>query len=251
MREREQAEAAHQESLLLRKEAEELHREMAELRAGARQKARDEARRIIEKARRESAAVLDELKNLKLADPNAANQLKRRLLNLQDELSGGNEVTDLSDGPKPEKLQMGMRVLLAVSNSEATLLSLPDAKGEVQVQAGIVKLRVPVDELRFAPERERKKETIVRSQTGAGERSVKSECDVRGMALDEAIAAVDSYLDNATLAGLNEVYIIHGKGTGTLRSGLRTYLNRHPHISGQRAGRYGEGEAGVTVVTLR
>ena len=91
----------------------------------------------------------------------------------------------------------------------------------------------------------------MRTATQAASRSVKSECDVRGMALDEAIAAVDQYLDAATLAGLHEVFIIHGKGTGTLRSGLRVHLNRHPIIASQRAGKYGEGEAGVTVVTLK
>jgi len=69
--------------------------------------------------------------------------------------------------------------------------------------------------------------------------------------LDEAMAAVDSYLDSAVMAGLNEVFIIHGKGTGILRSGLRDHLRRHPHIASQRAGKYGEGEAGVTVVSLK
>jgi DNA mismatch repair protein MutS2 len=123
------------------------------------------------------------------------------------------------------------------------------------VQAGMVRLRVPVDQLRpvskAAAKASVKPKTIVHAVTGSAERSVKSEVDVRGLALDEAMAAVDSYLDNAVLAGLNEVFIIHGKGTGTLRSGLKTHLHRHPHIAEQRAGRYGEGEAGVTVVRLK
>ncbi len=249
-REREEAEAARLESERLRKEAEELHREMAELRSSAREKAREEARRIVEKARRESAAVLEELKNVKLQDPNAVNSLRRRLSGLQDELAGGQDAGAANDALKTEELQPGMRVLLAVNNTEATLLTLPDARGEVQVQAGIIKLRVPADGLYRAKGERKAKQTTVHSVTQAAERSVKMECDVRGMALDEAMAAVDNYLDSATLAGLHEVYIIHGKGTGALRSGLRAYLSRHPHVKGQRPGRYGEGEAGVTVITL-
>ena len=250
-REREQAEAAHQESLRLKAEAQELHREMAALREGARAKARDEARRIIEKAKRESAGILDELKSLKAADPNAVNKLRRRMRDLQGELTGGIEYDDGTEEINPDSITVGMEVLLAVNNSPATVLSLPDAKGEVQVQAGIIKMRVPVSQLRPAQQQQAAPRTVVRTATQAAQRSVKSECDVRGMALDEAIAVVDQYLDAATLAGLHEVFIIHGKGTGTLRAGLRTHLKKHPFIAGQRAGKYGEGEAGVTVVTLK
>lgn len=250
-KEREQAEEAHRESLRFKAEAQELHREMAALREGARAKARDEARRIVEKARRESAAVLDELKNLKSADPHAINQLRNRMRNLQDELSSGLNTDSSMNELTPNDITVGMNVLLAVNNAAATVLSLPDAKGEVQVQAGVIKMRVPVDQLRPAAQEKPKKQTYVRSSTQAAERTVRMECDVRGMALDEAVDAVDTYLDSATLAGLHEVFIIHGKGTGTLRAGLRSHLNRHSLISAQRPGKYGEGEAGVTVVTLK
>jgi len=250
-RERQQAEAAHQESLRLKAEAQELHKEMAQLREGARAKARDEARRIIEKAKRESAAVLDELKSLKLADPNAVNKLRRRMRDLQEENSGGLQIDEFDDELRADQISVGMDVILAVNNSPATVLSLPDAKGEVQVQAGIIKMRVPIEQLKPAAQQKQAPKAVVRTSTQTSQRSVKSECDVRGMALDEAIAAVDQYLDGATLAGLHEVYIIHGKGTGTLRAGLRAHLNKHPFIAGQRTGKYGEGEAGVTVVTLK
>ena len=250
-REREQAEAAHQESLRLKREVQELHREMAALREGARAKARDEAKRIVEKARRESAAVLEELKNLKAADPNAINELRRRMRALGDEFSGGLDSGATGDELSAQDIQVNMQVLLAVNNAPATVLSLPDAKDEVQVQAGILKMRVPVNQLRPASQQRAQKHIVVRANTGAGERSVKMEYDVRGMALDEAMAAVDNYLDSATLAGLHEVFIIHGKGTGTLRAGLRTHLKRHHLVASQRAGKYGEGETGVTVVTLK
>ena len=82
-------------------------------------------------------------------------------------------------------------------------------------------------------------------------RTVSMECDVLGMALDEALSAVDQYLNEAVMAGLNEVSIIHGKGTGVLRSGIQQHLRRHMLVKEFRLGVYGEGESGVTVVTLK
>ncbi len=250
-KERRLAEEAQEEIERLRREAEKKYQEIAQERQNARQKARDEAKRILEKAKRESAAVLDELKALKANDPAAVNKLRRRMRDAEDALAESFPGLEREKSLSPDALEIGMQVLLGVNNAPATLLTLPDAKNEVQVQAGAVKMRVSLDQLKPAPQQRVKKQTVVRSSTGAAQRSVKMECDVRGMALDEAIAQVDNYLDNAVLAGLHEVYIIHGKGTGILRSGLRTHLTRHPLLSGLRAGRYGEGEAGVTVVTLK
>lgn len=75
--------------------------------------------------------------------------------------------------------------------------------------------------------------------------------DLRGFTVDEAIDKVDKYIDNAVIAGLNEVTIIHGKGTGALRSGVQDFLKHHPHVNSFRLGKFGEGESGVTVVELR
>ena len=82
-------------------------------------------------------------------------------------------------------------------------------------------------------------------------REVKTECDVRGLSLDEAILAVDMFLDGAILNKLKMVYIIHGKGTGILRSGIQQHLRRHPAVQEFRLGQFGEGEDGVTVATLK
>ena len=87
--------------------------------------------------------------------------------------------------------------------------------------------------------------------TGAMERTVRMSCDVRGLALDEALEEVDQYLDEAVLAGLNEVTIVHGKGTGILREGIQRALKTNGHVKSFRRGQYGEGEEGVTVVQLK
>ena len=250
-KERRLAEQAHEEIIQLQQNIEKKHKEISLEHQAARQKARDEARRILEKAKRESAAVLDELRALKANDPEAVNRLRRRMRDAENDLSDALPGLDREGDLLPEELELGMQVRLSVNNASAVLLSLPDAKNEVQVQAGAVKMRVPLEQLNRAPQQREKNKTVVRSSTGAAQRSVKMECDVRGMALDEAIAEVDNYLDSAVLAGLHEVFIIHGKGTGTLRSGLRKHLDRHTLLSGLRAGQYGEGEAGVTVATLK
>jgi DNA mismatch repair protein MutS2 len=83
------------------------------------------------------------------------------------------------------------------------------------------------------------------------QRPVSMECDLRGMTLDEALLAVDMFLDGAELQHLKNVSIIHGKGTGVLRSGVQSHLKQHPMVKEYRLGRYGEGEDGVTVVTLK
>jgi len=100
-------------------------------------------------------------------------------------------------------------------------------------------------------QKEPQKKSSVKTTTGAMSRTVSMECDVRGMMLEEAIAAVDQYLNEAIMAGLGEVQIIHGKGTGVLRSGIQQHLKRHMLVKEFRLGVYGEGESGVTVVTLK
>ena len=134
--------------------------------------------------------------------------------------------------------------------TKGTVLSLPDNKGEVQIQAGIMKMKVHLSQLKII-EQAKEKSSKVMAKTHAMSRTVPLESDVRGMALDEAIPAVDTYLDEATLAGLREVSIIHGKGTGVLRTGIQRHLKRHMHVKSYRDGIYGEGEQGVTVVTLK
>lgn len=250
-KERLQAEEAHQESLRLKREAEELHKEIAQIRASAQQKAREEARRIVEKAKRESQQIIQDLKTVQSADPHEVNRMRRRMLSLQDEMSGGMADETSAGDLRPGDIKVGDLVILQVNNSQASVLELPDNKNEVLVQAGILKMRVPIDQLSRAEKKKAKQKTVVRTSTQATSRTVKMECDVRGMALDEAIVEVDNYLDSAILAGLHEVSIIHGKGTGTLRAGLRNHLKRNPHLAGYREGLYGEGEAGVTVVTLK
>lgn len=150
----------------------------------------------------------------------------------------------------PKDLKPGESVMIPHLGTKGTVLTAPDARGELQVQAGILKLKVHVSQLKREAGAQTKK-AATRTDIDMTTRTVRLDCDLRGMNLEEAIEAVDKYLDDAVLASLGEVSLIHGKGTGTLRSGIQEHLRRHPHVKAFRAGRYGEGEDGVTVVTLR
>ena len=255
-KERKLAEQAAAETTKLRDEAEFLRREMEAKREASLRKAKDEARRILENARRESESVMRELKQMKKSaasgpDMQAA-ALRKRLEDGIDSLSEGlAQKADRVDKP-PKTLKVGDEVEILNLKTRGVVLSVPDAKGEVQLQAGIVKLKAHISQLRLVKEEPAKKQkSSFHAETGAMTRTVPMECDVRGMALDEAIPVVDQYLDEAVLASLTEVSIIHGKGTGVLRSGIQQHLRRHPHVKSFRLGVYGEGESGVTVVTLK
>ncbi len=252
-KERALAQEAHEETLRLRNEAEALYRRIEEGRANAEKKAKEDARRILERAKRESAAIIDELKLMKRSGGDITqnlNALQRRLTGLDDDLSEKLPAKHMHDAAKPDTLSVGDTVEIPHLNAVGTVLTLPDAKGELMIQAGIIKMKVLAAQVRLSKPPAQKK-TSVRAKTGAASRSVKMECDVRGLALDEALLEVDRYLDMAVMAGLHEVSIIHGKGTGTLRAGIQQHLKNIRQVKNFRLGLYGEGESGVTVVELK
>ena len=241
-RERQIAQEAGKETIRLRDEAERLRRE------------REEAKRILEQARRESETVIAELKKMKKnaagGDASAA-ELRRRLEHDIDDLSEGLRQENREDSEPPRDLKPGDRVRILTLGAEGTVLSAPDEKGEVSLQAGAMKFKAALGQLRLIQAAKAPEKSTVKAKTGMMTRTVKQECDVRGMSLEEALSAVSLYLDEAVLAGLNEVFIIHGKGTGVLRAGIQQDLRKNKHVKSFRRGVYGEGEDGVTVVTLR
>ncbi len=253
-KERKIAEDAARETVRLRDEAEKLRREMENRRETTMRKTREDARRLMEATRRESENILADLKRMRKnatvdGDPNA---VRKRIEQSLDSL--GERIPENQEaGEAPKTVQPGDRVKVLTIGTEATVLETPDRNGEVSLQAGAMKFKVPLAQLRLVhvDKKPEKKKTSVHAETGTLTRQVRLECDVRGMALDEAIMTVDQYLDAMILQGVGEVSIIHGKGTGTLRSGIQQELRHHPHVKSIRLGVYGEGEDGVTVVTLK
>ena len=154
-------------------------------------------------------------------------------------------------GAPPPAVKPGDAVRVLSVGREATVLKPPDARGEVLVQAGAMRMSVKLADLRSVQKKpERPKPAAVRRTLAEPERSFLS-LDLRGRMVDEATVEIDRFIDDAELAGVKEITLIHGKGTGALRAGVQAYLRTHPQVKSFRIGAYGEGDAGVTVVTLR
>lgn len=251
-KERQLAEQAHLETQKLRDEAEKLQKELASKREHEMRKAKEEARQVLKRAQRESEQLIAELKKHRNGDLKE-HELHAMRAKLQDVIDENSEKIAAAATPTdeiPKDLKPGDTVLLLDLNTTATVLTAPDNRGECTVQAGALKLKSSIQKMRRAqPVKEKKPKSS--TKVSIGMRAVETECDVRGTTLDEALLAVDMFLDGAIINRLHEVNIIHGKGTGVLRSGIHKHLKKHPAVKEFRLGRYGEGEDGVTIVTLK
>lgn len=162
---------------------------------------------------------------------------------------------------KPKKelsakdLSLGESVKVLSMNLNGTVSSRPDSKGYLFVQMGIIRSKVHISDLELVDEAEITTPTLQR--TGAGKirmsksASVSTEINLLGKTVDEAIAELDKYLDDAYIAHLKSVRVVHGKGTGALRKGVHNYLKRQKHVASFRLGEFGEGDAGVTIVEFK
>lgn len=222
------------------------------------QEARRESRMVLKEAKEEADKILKDMRELeKLGySSEARGLLEKERKKLKDKLESHQEKIDLSSSDKGEKIEaieLGMDVMLPSLNQKVTVLSLPDNKGEVQVQAGIMKINVKVEDLRKIDDstKDKKIRRRTKKEVNLNMKSVNSSIDLRGMDCQEAEYAVDKYLDEAYLAGLGEISVIHGKGTGTLRKAITDMLKNHTHVKTYRLGEYGEGGNGVTIVQLK
>ncbi len=229
--------------------------------------ARREAARIVEKARREAQQLMDELDDLRrqkdAADfarkaREAKSDLRSRLRRLDEAIDPVNEPQANDGYVLPRPVCAGDRVQLMDMGLQATVVSAADEKGMVEVQAGAMRTRTPLTNLRlFESRREEKRATKGQPKPRVGgltsrmERSAVTDLDLRGQTTEEGLLEVDRFLDNAVLCGLERVTIIHGKGTGALRAAVHAHLKGHRQVKAFRLGVYGEGETGVTVVELK
>ncbi len=252
-KERALAEQAHIDTQKLRNEADRLNKELAAQRETQMKKAKEDAKKLLLKAQRDAEQLISELKKARSKD--GAQLREHELHALRGKLQGSiDEMSEALTTPvervsePPKDLKIGETVEMIHLGSKGTVVGLPDSKGEATVQAGVMKMKVHVSQLRRA---EKEKEKPKRGAVSLAMKPVSMDCDLRGMNLEEATAAVDLFLDGAMLNSQKLVNIIHGKGTGVLRHGIQEHLKRHPHVKEYRLGRYGEGEDGVTVVTLK
>lgn len=253
-KERALAEQARQETVRVRDALEAQQKKLEGQRQEIIGKAREEAKRILHQAREQMEQSVRAIKNIKSEDQAARDRIIQQQRDSIREgitaLGGEDRPAAGYGGAPPENLRVGERVKVLTLDKEGSVLALPDAKGEVQVQVGIMKISAALSDLRRVKGAGAPKAAIRPREITLAARGAALEADVRGMDLSQALEAVDKFLDDAVLSGMNEVSIIHGKGTGTLRAGIQQHLKRHQHVQAYRLGKYGEGEAGVTIVTL-
>ena len=224
------------------------------------QKARDEARELIEEAKEVADKTIRDYNKWR-SNPNKADlkSMEDKRGKLRDKLKGydqsGKQATpQRTSNHKAKDFHIGDSVEVISMGTKGTVTSLPDSKGLVNVQMGILKSRLPMSDLIIIKEptfttdadkyRSKGRTSVSKSQFFS------PEINVMGKTVDEAVFEIDKYLDDACLSHMEKVTIIHGKGTGALRNGIHQYLKKHPLVKSFRAGEYGEGEYGVTIVEL-
>ena len=240
--------------------------EAEDLRQKEYEKAQGEALKITEKARREANTLLMEIDKLRkeMKTVKDAGELARKAKSamkkgLSDIDMAVNPVTtslyEDEDYTLPRPLKIGDTVLLTQLGKEASVLSLPDKRNQVEVLSGAMRMRVDVNKLRLIEKKKDKQKTASMSRSGSMESrltaSADNRCDLRGMTVDEALLTLDSFLDSMLMANMGEFTVIHGKGTGALRAAVQSHLKNNKFVKSYRLGVYGEGENGVTIVTLK
>lgn len=265
-RERQKMEAAQLEAEKLRQQAQEDARVAAEQRKKAEEErskaglnAKREADRLLREARRVSEEVFDELNEMrrnaaKVENVQQVNEarvnLVKKLNDAQDSFGVPQEDDEMPKAPT-RPIQAGDTVTLLKLGTQASVISVSSDR-MLTLQAGILRITAREDEVRLVESAEKVKIKFQKkTEAQIHKLAVSPEVDLRGMMSDEALLALERYLDSAHTAKLPSVRIIHGKGTGALRKAVQDYLRRDSGVKSFRLGRYGEGEDGVTVAELK
>ena len=226
--------------------------------------ANEEARDILQNAK----DVADEtIRVFQKAGPGASlKDLEKSREKIRGKINEKNDKLVIKSQPKEkagkltaDKIKKGDTVKILSMGMTGTVTSLPDHKGNVFVQCGVIRSQVNINDLVYAKEKEteEKKPVLQRTRTGTSgiklskSLSVSGEINLLGKTVDEALPELDKYLDDAYLAHLPSVRVVHGKGTGALRNAVQNHLKRVKYVKSYRLGEYGEGDAGVTIVTFK
>lgn len=260
------AEAERDEAVLLnismKKQKEELDRRQALLEEKEKKiihQAKEEARNILKEARETANDVNRELRALNkiesLGERNRRFDKSRKRLKDAEDKFAEKMIKRVNQSPvKADQLKIGDKVRVVTLDQPGEILSLPDSKGDLLVKVGMMKVSININDLMFMEEDSEMKNkqagkygTLYKSKA----QNISISINVQGENLDDAVMDVDKYLDDAYIAGLKEVTVIHGRGEGILKDGLRKLFKRHKHVASYRKGNYNEGGDGVTIVTLK
>ncbi len=250
-------------NIAMKKQKQELEKREAEIREKKTEilaKAREEAREIVREAKDTTREVQKELRELNRIDSIAErnkvfDEGRRKVRNLEGRYRE-KTVKQVNSRPvKASDLKIGNRVRVLSLDQNGEITGLPDDKGNVTVQMGILKATVNIRDIMLIDDVKKPKpspkQRSYSSMYQAKAMNMSTTINVRGQSLDDAVMNVDKYLDDAFMAGLKEVTVIHGRGEGILRTGLQQMMKRHKHVKDFRKGAYNEGGDGVTVVQLK
>lgn len=260
-------EKEREEIAVYRREAEDLKKQARE-----RQEKLDEQReRILREANEKANAILREAKEVadetiknfrKFGKENiSASEMEKERERLRQKIKDTSAASSLKvqkqkKAYKPSDFKLGESVKVLSMNLTGTIASRPDSRGNLTVQMGILRSQVNISDLEIieepSPYTPKKLSRTSRGKIGMSKSlSVSPEINLLGRTVDEAVAELDKYLDDALLSHLDTVRIVHGKGTGALRKGIHEYLRRQKHVKSYRLAEFGEGDAGVTIVELK
>ncbi len=220
------------------------------------EKAKEKARLLLDKVERESGQIIESLKDVEAENQvhirdRAVEKARAWLRKADEELKDSKDALIIKTRQKHDPLKAGQKVKIAGLNQEGYIISLDDTSKSAQVQVGIMKVNVPaaslipIERQEFEAEKSRYSSIAM-----AKAKEISTEIDLRGLTVDEALIKVDNYLDDAMMAGVTNVTLIHGKGTGALRRAINDMLKTRPSIKAFRLGNIDEGGSGVTVVEL-
>ena len=216
------------------------------------QKAKQEARDILLNAKEEANEIIKEMESEKSTNTKQLNKLRNKL---SDKL---NDVTQIKGPDKQStavfdetQIKPGLVVFVPKFNKNGTILSYPNQSKKFNIQIDNIKTTLTASEITIAHQTEKPKSIPQKKQSNFTPKKVQTELNVIGLNIEESIFLVDKFLDEAAIAKLEFVRIVHGKGTGVLGKGIQKYLKTHPHVKSYRYGTFGEGEMGVTIVEIK
>lgn len=224
--------------------------------------ARNEAARIVQSAKDDMNAILKEAEKLsreaaKSDRTKEMEKMRRKLKETGDSYDKklGKRRDQLGKNKPLKNVQLGETVEIISMNETGTVVSLPNSSGDAMIQVGIMKIKANITDLRRTAQESASSASPSRQRHG---RSISSkamtastELDIRGMMVDEGSMLLDKFIDDAVMASLKTISVIHGKGTGALRAGIHKYLKNNKFVKSYRLGSYGEGDSGVTIIELK
>lgn len=225
--------------------------------------ANEEAREILQEAKDfadESISAINKAgAGISMKDLEARREKLRGKVNEKNQNLSARKASAPEKGVNPKDLHVGDMVKIVSMGLKGTVSSLPDAKGNLYVQCGIIRSQSNIKDLQLVQEETITGPNISKSRGTGGSGSIKMsksmsisyECNLIGKNVDDALAVLDKYLDDAYLSHIPSVRIVHGKGTGTLRNAVTNYLKKCKYVKSYRAGEHGEGDAGVTIVEFK